>query len=238
MHKSRFKLFENPQFNSFLESSPGITGVFNYDNLQYEYFSKNVKNILGYDAEEYIEGGLGFSYSIMNSAHADIIASNIIPTYLEHCVRYAENGGVKKLRFSYDFQVTCKCGKPIWCQYQFNIIEVDDNGYPLLDLFLITDINETKKDDVINFNIALKNNDNYFETIHSITYHTKKIKLLSEREMQILKLLCEGNSTPRIASLLSLSEHTVKTHRKNIMSKMAVNNSMDIVKIAYEKGFL
>jgi DNA-binding CsgD family transcriptional regulator len=235
---NNFELFNNPQFNNFLELSPGVTGIFNFDTLQYEYISKNVKNIFGYDSDEFMNGGLRFNYSILNTTHADIIASNIFPMYLEQCVKYASAGNLKKLRFSYEYMVNCKSGKAIWCLHQSTIMEVDENGYPLLDLFIITDINETKKDDLINFTIAKKNDQDVFDTIHTFCYQTKDLGLLSGREMQILKLLCEGNTTPKIASILHLSEHTVKTHRKNIMQKMEVRNSMDIMKIAYEKGLL
>ncbi len=235
---NNFELFNNPQFNSFLELSPGVTGIFNFDTLQYEYYSKNVKSIFGYDSEDYLSGGLRFSYSILNHVHADIIASHIFPVYLEQCVKYASKDSLKKLRFSYEYMVNCKSGKTLWCLHQSTIIEVDENGYPLLDMFIITDINETKKDDLINFTIAKKNDQDFFETIHTIAYQTKDLSLLSGREMQILKLLCEGNTTPKIANILHLSEHTVKTHRKNIMQKMEVRNSMDIMKMAYEKGLM
>jgi DNA-binding CsgD family transcriptional regulator len=238
--ENNFELLSNPQFNQFLELSPGVTGIFNFDTLQYEFYSKNVKHMFGYDAREYLDGGLRFSYSIINKVHADIIASHIFPVYLEHCVKYAQAGeAVKKFRFSYEYMVNTKSGKTIWCLHQSTIIEIDENGYPLLDLFIITDINETKKDDLINFTISKKNDrDDCYETIHTFAYPTKDLGLLSGREMQILKLLCEGNTTPKIASILHLSEHTVKTHRKNIMQKMEVHNSMDIMKIAYEKGLL
>jgi DNA-binding CsgD family transcriptional regulator len=238
MTKSISELLNNPGFGNFLESAPGIVGVFNYDNFQYEYFSKNVKNVLGYEAEDYINGGLGFSYSTLNSIHADIIATNIFPVYLDYCVKHASNEGLKKLRFSYEYLVNCKSGKSIWCQHQFTILEVDHKGSPIRDLFFITDINETKKDDLINFVIAQKNDQNIFETIYSIAYQTRDLSPLSVREMQILKLLCEGNSTPKIATILHLSEHTVKSHRKNILQKLEVKNTMDIIKIAYDKGLI
>jgi DNA-binding CsgD family transcriptional regulator len=238
MYQSNFSFLNNPQFDVFLESSPGIIGIFNFDKIGYEYITKNVKYIFGYEAEEYINGGLNFNFSKINPVHADIIASNVFPMYLEYCVKYASQGEIKKLRFSYEYKVNCKSGKALWCLHQSTIIEVDQDGYPLLDLFIITDINELKKDDLINFTIAKKDDQDYFETIHTATYQTRDISLLSAREMQVLQLLCEGKSTPKIALILHLSEHTVKTHRKNIMQKMEVKNTMDIMKIAYEKGLL
>ena len=231
-----FELLGNFNFNELLESSPGIIGIFNYDTFKYEYYSKNVKAILGYDSEEYMNGGLSFEYSTLNNIHSDIITTNIFPAYIEYCIKYAANEEVKQLRFSYEYMVNTKSGRKIWCAHQSTIIKLDANGHPILNLFFISDISDTKKDDLINFNISKKDENGVYETIHSIAYETRKLTLLSSREMQILKLLCEGNSTPKIADKLNLSEHTVKTHRKNILQKMEVKNTMDIVKIAYDKG--
>ncbi len=228
----------SPIIKNLLELYPGIMGIFNYNSFKYEFFSPNVEKILGYSAEEYIEGGLAFSYSTLNNIHASIITSEIYPVYLEYCVKHSPNEGIKRLRFSYEYQVNAKYGASIWCQHQFTIIEVDAKGFPILDLFCITDINDSKKDDVINFVISQKNDNEIYETIFTNGYQTRDLTVLSNRELQVLKLLCEGNSTPKIAAILNLSEHTVKSHRKNILLKMEVKNSMDIVKIAHDNGFI
>jgi DNA-binding NarL/FixJ family response regulator len=53
--------------------------------------------------------------------------------------------------------------------------------------------------------------------------------VLSDRESQIIVLIAEGNTNPQIAEMLFLSNHTVGTHRKNIMSKLGVRNTAGIV---------
>jgi LuxR family maltose regulon positive regulatory protein len=50
------------------------------------------------------------------------------------------------------------------------------------------------------------------------------IEPLSERELDVLKLLAEGQSNPEIAKKLYLSLNTVKAHTRNIYSKLGVNN--------------
>jgi len=52
---------------------------------------------------------------------------------------------------------------------------------------------------------------------------------LSERELEIIKLLSEGMTSGEIAERLFLSDHTVKTHRKNILRKLNVSNSSQAV---------
>jgi DNA-binding NarL/FixJ family response regulator len=52
---------------------------------------------------------------------------------------------------------------------------------------------------------------------------------ISERELEVIKLIAEGYTNNEIAEKLFLSPHTVNTHRKNIMQKLGVNNTAAIV---------
>lgn len=57
---------------------------------------------------------------------------------------------------------------------------------------------------------------------------------LTKREREILQLIASGLSNPAIAEQLFLSTDTVKTHRKNIMRKIDVNNTAQLVKYALD----
>lgn len=57
---------------------------------------------------------------------------------------------------------------------------------------------------------------------------TNKLKL-TKREKEIISLIVEGKSSKEIASLLFLSELTIKTHRKNISEKLGTSNVADLI---------
>lgn len=62
----------------------------------------------------------------------------------------------------------------------------------------------------------------------------EKTKQLTARELEIIRLICEENSTPEIADLLCISPLTVETHRKNIMKKTEVKTIVGLIKYAIE----
>ena len=62
--------------------------------------------------------------------------------------------------------------------------------------------------------------------------------LLSEREIEIVRLIAEGYSAKEIADQLFLSPHTVYTHRKNIMKKMRFRSASELVRYAVEEGII
>lgn len=55
---------------------------------------------------------------------------------------------------------------------------------------------------------------------------------LTEREIEILKLIALEHSNTEIATLLFISPKTVETHRKNLMRKIGVKNSLGVYKFA------
>ena len=62
--------------------------------------------------------------------------------------------------------------------------------------------------------------------------------LLSEREREVLQLLAEGKSNKEVAQLLSLSPHTVDSHRTNLMQKLNLHNTAEIVLYAVRKNII
>jgi DNA-binding NarL/FixJ family response regulator len=65
-----------------------------------------------------------------------------------------------------------------------------------------------------------------------------KPPVLSDREKEILTLLCQELTIREIGDRLSLSENTIRNHRVNIMDKIGATNTVGLVKFAYESGIL
>ena len=65
-----------------------------------------------------------------------------------------------------------------------------------------------------------------------------QFNLLTPREREILKLIADGRQNAAIASILFISEHTVKTHRSNIMKKLDIHNLVDLIKYAMKNGLI
>jgi two-component system response regulator NreC len=62
--------------------------------------------------------------------------------------------------------------------------------------------------------------------------------LLTDREREVLHLLAEGRSNKEVATLLDLGLSTVETHRANLMQKLNLHNTAEIVLYAVRKGLI
>ncbi|KKK38174.1 chemotaxis protein CheY [Mesobacillus campisalis] len=67
--------------------------------------------------------------------------------------------------------------------------------------------------------------------------NTEKIPL-SSRELEVLKLVAKGMSNREISETLIISEHTVKSHLKNILSKLHLDNRVQLTSYAYQQGLV
>ena len=63
-------------------------------------------------------------------------------------------------------------------------------------------------------------------------------ELLTEREREILQLLAEGKSNKEAATVLDVSPYTVETHRNNLMQKLNLHNTAEIVLYAVRKKII
>ncbi len=54
---------------------------------------------------------------------------------------------------------------------------------------------------------------------------------LTDREIEIIKLLLEGKSSQQISEVLFISKHTVDTHRRNILEKTGLKSSNELLKL-------
>jgi DNA-binding NarL/FixJ family response regulator len=61
---------------------------------------------------------------------------------------------------------------------------------------------------------------------------------LSVREQEVLQLVAKGSSNKEISKQLSISENTVKTHMKNILGKLHLENRVQLASYAYDNGIV
>ncbi|MGC1392788.1 MAG: response regulator transcription factor [Coleofasciculaceae cyanobacterium] len=80
------------------------------------------------------------------------------------------------------------------------------------------------------------------QKVRQVVNHIKTPPLntfkLTDREMEVLKLLIKGQSNGAIAETLFLSESTIKAHLRSIMTKFEVNDRVQVAVIALRSGLL
>jgi DNA-binding CsgD family transcriptional regulator/PAS domain-containing protein len=239
---SDYKKFdlEYAQFQELLRHSPAIVGIYNNVKNNYIFMSDNIETITGHSPEHY-KGPRGMEYALSTfpSEHAAIYTQQIFPTIFQYFQTHIASQDIKRFRFTGTFQLIRKDGSVMWCMQQLNVIETDDLGLPLLTMLFMSDITNVKKDNAVDFVVARKDDHNIFQHVYAATFPSPNQTLsFTKRELEILQLLSQGQSSYDIAALLSISEHTVFNHRKNMLEKAEKKNTAELISFAINKGFI
>lgn len=76
------------------------------------------------------------------------------------------------------------------------------------------------------------------KSFKSVISKNEKDIILTPREKDILKLILKGYKSNEIGDILSLSYHTITSHRRNINAKVGTSSVVELSKIALEKGLV
>ena len=136
----------------------------------------------------------------------------------------------KHYKASMDFRIRKADGKYIRLMEQTGILELNEAGRILLAVKFFTEITHLNKENRVR--LTLLNDEQEVEDAITVVAPDEQEKdegPLSKREKEILQLLGEGHSAKAIASTLFISEHTVKNHRKNILKKLKLKNSRQLI---------
>ncbi len=123
-------------------------------------------------------------------------------------------------------------------EYLYHAIASGASGYLLKedsDLELITAIETIQKGDLFISSLFADELGEDFSNISREKIQTA-IDPLSVREREILKLISEGLANKEIASEINISVRTVEAHRANIMRKLKLSNTAELVRYALQTG--
>ena len=98
---------------------------------------------------------------------------------------------------------------------------------------LLNTINKILKGEV-----AIKVSRSFYKNQEQLQDQFLIIDKLSKRELEILKLVAQGNTSQQIGETLFISKQTVQWHRKNIIAKLELKTPGEMIKIAHEYGLV
>jgi DNA-binding CsgD family transcriptional regulator len=100
---------------------------------------------------------------------------------------------------------------------------------PALNLKVFTEIGDIKTDETINLTIYRYSTHLGYQKVFSKVYTKKCDSFLTQRELEIIRLCHEGQSSKMIADKLNLSIHTIKNHKRNCMEKTMTHNITELI---------
>jgi DNA-binding CsgD family transcriptional regulator/PAS domain-containing protein len=206
-------------------------------DLQYIYVSDSVKGLLGYTKEEIITNGFQWLFSLLSPEELDYKQQLMRDVY-EH-FEGLNRDQILNAVVRYDIVVKRSDGELVHLLEEMMLLEVDDAGKPLITSCFLHNINSYGVSGKRQCRIYLtRSNTEELSFSKNYCIHPKAIFRISSRELEVLEQFANGLSTEQVANKLFVSANTIKTHRKNILFKMGVQNTSEAIKIAFQHQWL
>lgn len=207
--------------------------IFNLTMQDLEVVSPNIEKILGYPADEI------HLKSFFNLVHPE---DQVWYGNFEHeAAKFLYKLTPEQLfnyKVQYDVRFRKKDGTYIRMLQQVITIEQYEDGGIYRTLGLLTDISQFKSigKPVLSF-IGLNGEPSYTDIqIGQPLIPFKEV--LSKREKEILRFIIDGKQNKEIADLLKISKLTVDKHRKNMINRLNLKNSSELIGEAIKNGWV
>lgn len=215
------------------EIGSSLVSVFDLFKKEHSIYSVNSKSFLGYSSEEINEYGEHFMAA---KTHPDDFL-NLLQNSLSVLKLYFNLNDEEKLshKLINEYRFLNASNQYVRVIEQHQALELDKNGklwlaLSTLDVSPNQDLTLGLKSQIFNFKKG---------EFLSLTEGEGEIKVaLTQREIQILKMIKEGLLSKEISDMLSISVHTVNTHRQRLLEKLYANNSMEAVILASRLGLV
>lgn len=231
----------DPEIESYFNELLKELYTFKFVNLpnQYSYFhdfyhfklhylDDSLTRVLGYSKEEIHLKNL---YDIIHPADRLLIyKATVKSVYYAHKYKELEPFGDN---FNMDFRIKKKDGDHIRILRSTGTAIMDRQNNMVFSYAFNTDITNIKTSNIISFD---------YQGNLDIDFPDEDLKhelnIFSKSEKRVLYQLAKGKCSKEIADNLCISFHTVESHRKNMLKKSLLNNTVELVVFALEHGLV
>lgn len=216
----------NPLMHETLKMQGNALAILDIRTMQYPLVLGDVEKVCGWDEEHFykvgVEGYIGHFLPADASGLNEI--SKLVGAYIPNLNREQ----LKKFRSIYDYQMVGQDGKVRRVCQESIALKTDENGNIIYFLAYVSDISHFKRDGKQHIHLSGGESDTLHE-IDNTTNICTPLVMLSKREMEIAQLLGVGLTSDQIAEKLFISNNTVNTHRQNMIRKLGVTDTTELL---------
>lgn len=218
----------------------------------YSFISEAIEQISGYPVKNFKEGGLAFLVSVIHPEDYSLILREHVD-YLK-IIDLTDNN-VKSSLKTYEFRIKHKALGWRWLENNSFLLNTEEGEGHIFGI--INDISKRKKKEMFLWREIAKR-EKCLKKLKKIAWQSENISTngmeangashkgeilpialnfhasngLSDREIEVLKLIANGLSSKQLASVLNISSHTAISHRKHLLEKFKVKNTAELIKEA------
>jgi DNA-binding CsgD family transcriptional regulator len=206
--------------------------LFDVKEFKILYCSNNFETMTGHPTSEILTKNVAFFFEILNKK--DILFYFHFAKFLTNFNRSIPIKSIQEyLQIQWSgMTMRTKDGRDIEALFKINPFERDDSGLSRLCIITVEDVTHfMKKDPGYWARMEAGKDEKFISSFFEDDTKFMMKDILSDRELEILKLVAKGTDSKAIAESLYLSIHTVEKHRKNMLHRLGVRDSSALLEI-------
>lgn len=216
------------ELDNYLPYSSTFFCITNTQDLTFEYISKNMTACLGLDSNLLKAQGMRYFWSRM---HPDDVEHwlKALNELMAFTLKEIDVNERRRMSYTWNYRFKNQKGNFVNIIQNTTPLEFDSDEKPIIGL-----AHYTVMDGKIKFPVTATakylNDQNEYETKYFNNFSQKSLSLgISNRERDVVRLLVLNHSSKDIAEKLNISSNTVDTHRRNILKKLNISSTGELI---------
>ena len=247
IYKDIFRSYDKPsleehiskiiELDEYLPYSSTFFCITNTQNLTFEYISKNMSSCLGLDMVLMQTEGMRYFWSRMHPDDVEhwLQALNELMNFTLNNISMKDR---HKMSYTWNYRIKNSKGFYVNVIQNTTPLEFDHNDKPIIGLAHYT-VLDSKINLQVSATAKLLNENNEYETKYFNNFSQKLLSEgISNRERDIVRLLVLNYTSKEIAEKLNISPNTVDTHRRNILKKLHIASTGELIGMIKSNKFM
>jgi DNA-binding CsgD family transcriptional regulator len=202
--------------------------ITNTVHQSFEYVSKNFTACTGLSKEKMLAGGMDYYWSLFHPEDIDLWLKSLTNLMV---FTMSELTDEQRTRMSYtwNYRIKITDGSYVNIVQNTTPLQFDETNKPIIGLAHYTVLDGNIKMDIC-ASAKYLNDKNEYETLFYQNVSTSNLLgNISNRERDIVRLIITKKTSDEISKKLNISKHTVDTHRRNILKKLDISSTFELV---------
>ncbi|TDE17090.1 helix-turn-helix transcriptional regulator [Dyadobacter psychrotolerans] len=219
-------LSENPLLNETLFLRKSSLAIIDLRTMRYTCSFGDIEQVCGLKKEVILREGV--AYFVSKLPPSDYLGLQKMSELMGKYVADLSNEMLVTFKGMFDFLMVQPDGSFRRIIQEGVALKRDANGNILFLLALVSDITNMKREGRQHLRLTDGIKDLIYE-VDCTGLNTRKLESLSTREVEIAKLIGQKFTSEEIAKKLFLSGHTINTHRQNMLRKLDMADTMELI---------
>lgn len=202
--------------------------ITNTANQNFEYISKNFTACTGLPIDKMMNGGMNYFWSIFHPEDIKLWLKSLTDLMVFTMTELSDEQR-KRMSYTWNYRIKNNNDKYVNIIQNTTPLQFDDTNKPIIGMAHYTVLDGNLKMDMC-ATAKYLNDQNEYETLFYKNQSTSNLlNIITHREKDIIRLLITNKTSEEIAKNLHISKHTVNTHRKNILKKLNIDSTFELM---------